>query len=588
MESNCSVMNNRIIRVSEYGILPNTDITMSLYDLMQRFKENVIFVFENEDYYLSPHEALCKKLNLSNTYKRDNRMLGICLENMSDCEIQGNGARFFFEGHMQPITLEQCERIVIRDIIINWKKPLVSEGTVVSSTEKTTDIRIDKEAFPHRYQDGEIEFDIGAGEWYPLPVGGHMIFDTENCIYRNIGNRFSFERIDRIGEDVYRFYRDSDSPIIPTLSTVVFRHNSRLHAGVFSQECKDLTFDNITVHSCGGLGFLSQACHNLTFRQIYFIPDTTRGRSVSNGHDDGMHLTCNSGTVTITECSFVGLMDDPINIHGCYVMAENVVDAYTVRCRYGHYMATGFDWWAKPNDEVAITEISNMNVISTAKVCSYKLEDDEHFLLKLTDPLSQNIIERINAGQVAIDNITNTAAFICTKNRFGSCRARGLLVSTPKPVLIEDNYFESSGSAILIAGDAEHYFESGACHDVVIRNNVFTDHCMSAMYSYCKGIISIFPLIQAPKTDMPYHRNIRIEENVFDTPDNTVLYAFSCESLEFRNNLIFKSPAEVTKSGRSMIVLDSCRDVNISNNKTVGNLDYCTFVEEKHCKNINC
>lgn len=37
-----------------------------------------------------------------------------------------------------------------------------------------------------------------------------------------------------------------------------------------------------------------------------------------------------------------------------------------------------------------------------------------------------------------------------------SCRARGILVSTPGKVLIERNYFESSGSAILIAGDANN------------------------------------------------------------------------------------------------------------------------------------
>lgn len=54
-------------------------------------------------------------------------------------------------------------------------------------------------------------------------------------------------------------------------------------------------------------------------------------------------------------------------------------------------------------------------------------------------------------------------------------RARSILVSTPRKVIIEGNTFSSMMSAILFEGDMDHWYESGAVRDVTIRNNKFLD-----------------------------------------------------------------------------------------------------------------
>lgn len=64
--------------------------------------------------------------------------------------------------------------------------------------------------------------------------------------------------------------------------------------------------------------------------------------------------------------------------------------------------------------------------------------------------------------------------------------------------MIENNVFESSGSAILIAGDANYWYESGAVKDVLIKGNDFRYPCMSSMYQFCEAIISIEPEIPSP------------------------------------------------------------------------------------------
>ena len=102
--------------------------------------------------------------------------------------------------------------------------------------------------------------------------------------------------------------------------------------------------------------------------------------------------------------------------------------------------------------------------------------------------------DNITVGD-ALENLTWAPDVSIRNNFFGSCRARGVLVTTPGKVVIENNIFESSGSAILISGDANGWYESGAVKDVMIRNNTFNEACLTSMFQFCEAIISIYPEI---------------------------------------------------------------------------------------------
>jgi hypothetical protein len=93
-----------------------------------------------------------------------------------------------------------------------------------------------------------------------------------------------------------------------------------------------------------------------------------------------------------------------------------------------------------------------------------------------------------------------------------------LLLSTPGRTVIEKNRFESSGSAILIAGDANQWYESGAVRDVLIRDNVF-DNCLTNLTSSATGSSVSIPRSRVRKSPEPFHHNIRIENNTFLTFD---------------------------------------------------------------------
>ena len=130
-------------------------------------------------------------------------------------------------------------------------------------------------------------------------------------------------------------------------------------------------------------------------------------------------------------------------------------------------------------------------------------------------------------------------------------------------------------TAILVAGDSNYWFESGECHDVEIAHNVFTDACLGSYYQFCDGVISISPVVPKPRTDLPYHKNIRIHDNLFDTVGVPVLYAFSCGGLEFTNNRIFKSYASTKwHQNDCRIKLRYCVDADVSGNEWIGKFDF--------------
>jgi len=579
---------NQII-LKDHGILPYTECTLELAELFRKYPSDTEFVFEAGDYYFLP--KILRDIRLSNTDVLPTRKLGIILENMTNVRLLGkveNGkkTRLLYGGQMQAVTMLFCENVEMKNFIIDWEKPLVSEGIVTGFTDTTMDLFIDSKVYPHRVENNNIVFDIGAGEWSPFNCGQIQYDGETRTIRRNSGDDFGIGRLlECLGNDVYRFEADHQDTNLGNV--IVLRHNARQHAGIFTEKCKNITIEDVTVHSCGGLGCLAQFCEELTYRRVHFLPNIEAGRKVANGRDDGMHITCCKGTVTITECSFVGLMDDPINVHSCCVTGVEWLDARTVRCRYMHRQACAFKYWADEGDEITFIERGKMNQFAYATAASYELEDNEHFLLTFTEDIDESI-RALEPSGIALDNLTHTAAFMCTKNRFGSCRARGVLVSTPKPVRITDNLFQSSGSAILVAGDSNGWYESGECHDVEIARNTFTDTCLSSMYQFCEGIISICPVIPTPDVKLPYHKNIRIHHNVFDTPDTPVLYCLSTDGLSFTDNIIYRSTcSEKWHPGEHLINLTHSRNVDIRNNNWIG-LYSIDMLTEDTCENVYC
>lgn len=557
---------------NRHGILPGKDITKALYDLFTAHPKDTEFVFERGEYYLTPQFTW--DYRLSNTDVLPERKLAVWLRNMENITLDFSGSTLYFAGQVQPFTLDHCTDVTVKNAVVDWKKPLVAEGIVRNFGSDFVDLYVDPVAFPHELRaDGKLYFDIGNGEWTGLAHSSIQYDCSTRTVRRDTGDRFVFTRGEALGDSVYRMTGKVNGNV--ALGNIfVLRHNARQHAGAFCEKCKNVTFEDITFYSCGGLGCLAQFNEDLTYRRVHFLPNREAGRFVSGGRDDGMHLTCNKGTVTVEECSFLGLMDDPINVHSCCVTVSEVIDGRTLKCKYEHDQACGFHYWAEPGDVIGFIERRHMAAVGQATVDSYVLgEMMDTFTVRFEQDLPTGLLESANIpSALSLDNLSHTAAFVCRNNRFGSCRARGILLSTPKPVRITGNYFASSGAAILVAGDSNYWFESGECHDVEISENIFTDVCLTSAYQFGGGMISISPVVPEPVPGLEFHKNIRIHHNVFDTADTPVLYAYSTAHLTFESNRIYRSPSAEKwhPDARGLIRLAHCRNATVQGNRFTG------------------
>lgn len=170
--------------------------------------------------------------------------------------------------------------------------------------------------------------------------------------------------------------------------------------------------------------------------------------------------------------------------------------------------------------------------------------------------------------------------------RFERTNTRGLLITTRRKVLIENNTFYRTGMhAILIADDASGWYESGPVQDVTIRNNTFEE----CGYNQAPGnyVIAIAPENHELVPGYMVHRNIRIENNVFKVYDFPVLTARSTEALIFKNNKIIRTGFMEPKGDyRPQFKLNACRKVEIRNNPVEGFSDISVQLENMDKKEV--
>ncbi len=556
------------VKISDFGAVPNSyvNIVPAVKAALEvcKQKKNPVLVFPKGRYDFWPQYAVEKAYYESNTTDNNPKCNGVFIEGFHRLTIDARGSSFIFHGRMQPFTLDHSSSITIRRVNINWDIPLTAQAEVIDTAKGYIDIRIDKSQFPYIIEDKKLAF---IGEGWKGKLKMVMEFDkVSHSITPQTGddaalgngwkNYTALDPGNGIVRLSYDFLRKPRKGNI-----LVLRHNDRDHAGIFLFHSKNVLLENITIYHCAGLGVLSQFSENLSFIHVDLIPDNNKGRFFS-GHDDGLHFSGCKGKILVDSCRFAGLMDDPINVHGIYVNIIKKIASNKLLCRFMEPMSIGLEW-ARAGEHISFVDNHSLQTIGDGIVSSFFPINASDFEITFVNSLPQNL--QLNFG---LENLTWTPEVTVQNSYFGSCRARGILVATPQKIIIEGNTFESSGSAILIAGDINSWYESGGVKDVLIRKNNFLAPCLTSNYQFSEAIISIFPEIPVLTNNTPaFHRNIRIVENEFHPYDYPVLFAQSVDGLIFGNNCLQRSydykPFHRHKATFSLI---ACKNVIIKNN----------------------
>ncbi|MDR1330956.1 MAG: endo-alpha-N-acetylgalactosaminidase family protein [Tannerella sp.] len=529
-----------------------------------------VLVFPKGRYDFWPQYAVEREYFESNTTDINPKRLAILIEGMEGLTVDGSGSEFIFHDRIQPFTVDNSRRITVKNVSIDWDIPLSAQALVGEVTGTYVDLHINALESPHIIENGKLVF---TGEGWKSEWGGTIEFEKD-------GWRVAPQSADNVFGEGWRDYRAEDMDgegrtvrlhhtfkrTPQTGNRLVLRHSARDHAGIFITGSDRVRLERINIYHTAGLGVLAQYASNLSYERVNCVPNEAKGRILA-GHDDGFHYSNCRGQIRISRCRFHALMDDPVNVHGTGVKIIEKLSDTGVRCRFMHHQSQGLQW-GRAGETVGFINHLNMHTVASGTIKSFRPIDVETMEIEFEQPLPA----AIKAGD-GLENLTWTPDVDIRNSFFGSCRARGILISTPGRVVIEQNIFESSGSPVLIAGDANYWYETGAVKEVLIRRNTFRAPCLTSMYQFCEAVISICPEIPEVNPSLPYHRNITVTDNEFHLFDYPLLYALSVENISFTNNRLIRdhsyTPWHPRKDG---LTFEACRKITVRNNILEGDI----------------
>ena len=529
------------IFVHDRGILPDTgkDCTAAVRDLLGGIDGDCVVVFDRGRYDFTRESATAEKVFISNTSSEaecpdKTKHFGVWISGKENLRIVGDGTLWVFHGDMTPIGISNSSRITLCGIDVDFERPGGSEMTYTEVGKGYAICRLHKDS---RYQitGGRLEL-VGEG-WKSEKV--HCIKHTPSdghFTYSRDWRVLSGCEAEELSPGLVRFITPEDfTPEVGT--TLTLRDIIRREVGTLIQYSSDVTLKGMHYQYMHGLGVISQYARNVSVTGCEFAPDPASGRLLASSADF-LHFSGCSGHIAVTNCSFCGAQDDCINVHGTNL---RIMEAHgkTLKVRFMHPQSYGYDAF-RTGEKVAFVDPERMVRYFRARVTGVsRLSDRE---IELT--LDRNVPEELVLERDCLENMTCTPDVYIARNTFTRTSTRGVLVTTPRRVVIEDNEFVSTGmSAILIESDALDWFESGPVRNVTIRRNTFTDCAFNGGPDH--ATIGINPSNTMVGADFPVHRNIRITGNTFELRYGPALSAKSVRGLTFNGNAVGREDTNV-------------------------------------------
>ena len=546
----------KVYDISTFGLKPDTHKNASpvLQKALSKIKaeckdgEAVILRFSEGRYDFHEKGAAVREYYISNHDQDNPKKVGIALEDMKNLTLDGQGAQFVFHGRMLPVSLLRSENCSLKNFSIDFKNPHIAQIKILENTPQEGIVF--EPASWVKYRIAKDSIFEAYGEGWTLKHSWGIAFDgdTKHLVYNTSDIGCPTKGASEIAPRRIRAPHWKDARLVPR-TVVAMRGWGRPTPGIFLSHDLNTTLENIKVHYAEGMGLLAQFSENITLEKFCVCLKGEDDPRYFTTQADATHFSGCKGKITSCNGLYEGMMDDAINVHGTYLKVVKRIDDHTLVGRYMHDQSWGFEW-GRAGDEVQFVQSSTMELIGNQnKIASIRPHDKEQidgareFIITFDEAIDPAVNGQSGFG---IENLTWTPEVLFAGNTIRNNRARGSLFSTPRKTVVENNLFDhTSGAAILLCGDCNGWFETGACRNVIIRKNRFVN-ALTNLFQFTNAVISIYPEIPDLKNQQKYFHGgpeggIVIEDNEFDTFDAPILYAKSVDGLIFRNNVIKKN-----------------------------------------------
>lgn len=478
--------------------------------------------------------------------------------------VEGNGSELIFHGRIMPFVVDGSKNITIRNLSIDYAIPFYAEGEILRSGKDVLELKIDKTKHPYHIFRRSAVFE-GEG-WEGGPIEDFLEYDsvTRAPAYRAGDDWAERGTLDaeEIADGVIRF-TGSFQRTHRVGNTMVLSIEGRNCPGFFLTGSENVTLAGIEVYHVGAMGLVAQDTKDISLDRFNVRPREGSGRILSANADATHFVNC-TGTVKVENCVFLNQKDDALNCHGIYTTVSAKAGEALLEVELQHCQQAGVNIYHK-GDRIRFVGRKSMQPFASAVVKSAGFVNQKFMLLELTGAIPAEV-----AVGDAIENDTRMPKLIVRGCVSGKNRARGFLISTPKEAVFENNTVSSPGSAVLVEGDANFWFESGPVGDLLIRNNRF-ENCLASPWGI--AVIQVTPGGRRVCDEYPrcYHRNIRVESNRFLAFDKSLVYACSVDGFSFCGNTVEQTAAFPPYiEAEAMIDGSGCQNVRVTGNQITG------------------
>lgn len=542
-----------VIKVASHG----GDATKSIQAAIERAAKlkgkAVVITLDGGTYNISRDSSSMVLYYISNTASEvenpdQTKHIGLWFKGLRNVTLDGKGARIVTHGEMTSFVVDGCENVTLTNFTISAADPTVPEMTVTERGDNYLVARVNPIS-KYKIQDGRLSF---VGHKWSLSGGIAQSYDpVRDITWRSWSPFDGLVEATELSPNVIRFsYKKLPDVKVGTIFQM--RDAIRDQACGLIEQSRNTLIENARFEFLGNFGIVGQMSENITYRNLAFEPDSTTGRTCA-GFADFVQMSGCRGKLKIENSRFVGAHDDPINIHGTHLKVLSFPSENQALVKYMHHQSYGFKQFFE-GDEIEFINENSLLSVAGAKVKSVKINSEREILLTFERALESSITENKN---LVVENVTYTPQVEIVGNYFSRIPTRGILISTRRPVLIQDNtFFKMQMSGILIADDARSWFESGMVRDVTIRGNKFIE---------CgEPVIFIAP---ENNVNQGYvHSNIRILDNEFRLLNSVAVKAKSVDGLKIEGN-IFTTNRSVAKD--KMFDIVDCRGVSTDSNQFV-------------------
>ncbi|MGW3353703.1 right-handed parallel beta-helix repeat-containing protein [Nonomuraea rubra] len=502
--------------------------------------------FPPGEYHLWPDGAPRRELYVSNTVGDDpawrDKTIAVLVEAADDLVISGAGARLVLHGLQTTFAVIDSRRVRIEGLEFDFAVPTVVDATVVDAgvtAGRAFRVISVPEATLFSVEGRSVRWHgepLGAGayawEGYDA-LEYSQVHDPAGGRTRRAPNPL-FDRVrkaTRVGERTIRL--DYDHGEAPADAGLVYqmRRTTRDHPGGLVLDSAAVTLSGMVFRFLHGFGIVAQASRDVGIEGCEFRTPPGTGRH-SAGFADFVQFSGCSGRAVVRDCLFDGPHDDPVNVHGTYLRVAGQPGPRTLELEYAHPETAGLPQFA-PGDRVEIVDRETLLPIAVAAVERVRQPSgrDHDVPLRTILVTVGSALPGGLAGRAAVENVTRTPSVHLARNVFRNVPTRGVLVTTRRKVLIEDNRFERTGmSAVYVSGDATEWWESGPVRDLTVRGNEIIE----------PGGPAVFVDPRNPSSDPahPVHHGVVVEGNRFVLDGMPALDAKDTGGLRFRDNAI--------------------------------------------------